>query len=137
MGFTNGCFDLIHPGHLSLLKQAKQSVDKLIVGLNTDISVSKLKGPNRPINNQYARALLLASLEYVDAVILFGEATPLNLVTLLLPDVLIKGADYKVDEVVGADVVIQNGGKVSLINLVKGESSTKLIAKASIPAKVI
>ncbi len=131
IGFTNGCFDLIHPGHLDLLKKAKAQVDRLIVGLNTDASVKRLKGEHRPIKNEVSRALVLASLSFVDGVILFNEDTPLTLISTLMPDVLIKGADYTLKQVVGADIVAGYGGRVSLIELVPGESSSLLIQKAS------
>ncbi|MBM3632529.1 MAG: D-glycero-beta-D-manno-heptose-7-phosphate kinase [Alphaproteobacteria bacterium] len=129
LGFTNGCFDLLHLGHLHSLKECKKGCDRLIVGLNCDTSIQRLKGKNRPIQEENVRAHVLAALEYVDAVILFEEETPLNLITSLLPDVLFKGADYTVDTVVGADVVHLNGGKVHLIDLKPGYSTTATVEK--------
>jgi D-beta-D-heptose 7-phosphate kinase/D-beta-D-heptose 1-phosphate adenosyltransferase len=129
IGFTNGCFDLLHPGHVSLLRQAKAACDRLVVGLNSDASVQRLKGPTRPVQNETARATVLASLEAVDAVVLFDQDTPLELITALRPDVLVKGADYTIDKVVGADVVQAHGGKVLLADLEAGHSTTATIAR--------
>ncbi len=129
VGFTNGCFDILHTGHLSLLSQARAACDFLIVGLNTDDSVRRLKGPERPVNSEHNRALMLAALELVDGVVLFGEDTPLELITALRPDVLVKGADYSRENVVGADFVESNGGRLVLANLVAGQSTTGIIAK--------
>ena len=129
VGFTNGCFDLLHPGHVSLLAQAKGACDRLVVGLNSDASVSRLKGPTRPIQSEAARATVLASLATVDLVVIFGEDTPLDLITALRPDVLVKGADYTVENVVGADLVQGWGGKVVLANLVQGQSTTNTVRK--------
>src|SRR5262249_47864799 len=114
VGFTNGCFDLIHPGHVRLLGQARAACDRLVVGLNTDESVKRLKGPQRPIQNELARATVMASIGAVDLVVLFAEDTPLAMIEALRPDVLIKGADYRLDQVVGADIVQSYGGKVVL-----------------------
>lgn len=129
VGFTNGCFDLLHPGHVSLLAQARAHCDRLIVGLNTDGSVRKLKGEGRPVNVETARAVVLAALETVDAVVLFSEDTPIKLIEALKPDLLVKGADYTVDKVVGADVVTASGGRVLLIDLVPGQSTTGTITR--------
>ncbi|MEY4050355.1 MAG: D-glycero-beta-D-manno-heptose 1-phosphate adenylyltransferase [Bacteroidota bacterium] len=129
VSFTNGCFDIIHPGHLFSLKQAAAEADYLIVGLNSDASVRKLKGPSRPINNTESRALVLANLIVVDAVIVFEEETPLELIKALLPDVMVKGGDYTVDQVVGGKEVIANGGKVIINPIVEGFSTTGLIEK--------
>jgi D-beta-D-heptose 7-phosphate kinase/D-beta-D-heptose 1-phosphate adenosyltransferase len=129
VGFTNGCFDLLHPGHVSLLEEAKASCDRLIVAMNCDNSVKRLKGEERPIQHEAARAIVLASLCSVDMVIVFSEDTPIPLLELLKPDVLIKGGDYTIDEVVGADVVGAYGGQVKLAGLVPGHSSTAVIAK--------
>lgn len=129
VGFTNGCFDLLHPGHISLLKQSADQCDKLIVGLNSDASVSRLKGPERPVQNEMARATVLSSLACVDMVVIFGEDTPMELLSDLLPDVLIKGADYTIDQVVGADLIQQNGGRVFLANLEDGFSTTNTVNK--------
>ena len=129
VGFTNGCFDLLHPGHISLLTQARATCDRLIVGLNTDASVRRLKGEGRPVNSQMARAVVLAALETVDAVVLFDEETPLKLIEAIKPNVLVKGADYKLEAVVGADFVISNGGRVVLAELVPGQSTTGVIER--------
>ena len=129
VGFTNGCFDLLHPGHLSLLNQAKAASDRLVVGLNTDASVERLKGPGRPLQSETARAQVLASLACVDAVVLFDDETPLRLIDMFLPDVLVKGADYTEDTVVGADVVKKNGGKVVLAKLEDGFSTTATVKR--------
>jgi D-beta-D-heptose 7-phosphate kinase/D-beta-D-heptose 1-phosphate adenosyltransferase len=129
VGFTNGCFDLLHPGHVSLLSQAKAACDRLIVGLNTDASVSKLKGPTRPVQKEQGRATVLASLSSVDLVVLFGEETPLALIEAFRPDVLVKGADYTVETVVGSDLVLGYGGQVVLAQLKQGQSTTNLIAR--------
>jgi len=127
--FTNGCFDIVHPGHIYYLTEAKKYGDILIIGLNTDESVSRLKGANRPINNQHDRATVIDALKPVDYVCFFDEDTPIDLITYLNPDVLIKGADYKEEEVVGAEFVKSHGGKVVLIPFVEGKSTTKIIQK--------
>ena len=129
VSFTNGCFDILHPGHLFSLKQAAAEADYLIVGLNSDASVKKLKGPSRPINNTESRAIVLANLIVVDAVVVFEEETPLELIKALLPDVMVKGGDYAIDEVVGGKEVIANGGKVIINPIVEGFSTTSLIEK--------
>ena len=129
VGFTNGCFDLLHPGHVSLLAQAKAACDRLVVGLNSDASVSRLKGPTRPVQSEAARATVLASLVTVDLVVIFGEDTPLEVITALRPDVLVKGADYTVDTVVGADLVQGWGGRVHLAKLVDGHSTTNTVRR--------
>lgn len=127
--FTNGCFDILHAGHIHSLMQAASFADVLIVGLNSDASTKRLKGDNRPVNNEQNRALLLASLAVVDAVVLFDEDTPYELITSILPDVLVKGGDYTVDTIVGAKEVMENGGTVEIIPLVEGLSTTSLIQK--------
>jgi D-beta-D-heptose 7-phosphate kinase/D-beta-D-heptose 1-phosphate adenosyltransferase len=127
--FTNGCFDLIHPGHLHYLHAARALGHRLIVGLNSDASVRRLKGPTRPIMDENARALLLASLCYVDAVVLFDEDTPLRLITALRPEVLVKGGDYTEAQVVGAPEVRSWGGTVELLPFVEGYSSSEIIKK--------
>lgn len=127
--FTNGVFDLLHLGHITYLAKAAELGDKLIIGLNTDASVKRLKGESRPVNDQNNRAALLAALFFVDAVILFEEDTPRELITRLLPDVLIKGADYTIDNIAGAKEVLANGGEVKTITLVDGYSSTAIINK--------
>ncbi|SLN21167.1 D-glycero-beta-D-manno-heptose-7-phosphate kinase [Oceanibacterium hippocampi] len=129
VGFTNGCFDLVHPGHVSLLGQARAACDRLIVGLNSDQSIARLKGPDRPIQAEAARAIVLASLASVDLVIVFAEDTPIRLIETLKPDVLVKGADYAPDQVVGGDIVRANGGKVMLARLEDGYSTTRTIAR--------
>jgi D-beta-D-heptose 7-phosphate kinase/D-beta-D-heptose 1-phosphate adenosyltransferase len=129
VGFTNGCFDLMHPGHLSLLHETKFHCDKLIVGLNSDDSVKRLKGPNRPVNGEVERALLLASLAVVDMVVIFEEDTPRALIEALKPSVLVKGADYQRHQVVGHDIVDRYGGKIILVPLKEGYSTTNLIRK--------
>ncbi len=128
--FTNGCFDLLHPGHVSLLEQAARHGDRLVVALNTDASVQRLKGPTRPLQDEVARARVMGALRCVDLVVLFDEDTPLETITALLPDVLVKGADYAPHEVVGADVVAAHGGELVLVSLVAGQSTSSLVAKA-------
>lgn len=129
IAFTNGCFDIIHPGHLFSLAQAANEADFLIVGLNSDASVRKLKGPTRPINTTQSRAIVLANLIVVDAVVIFEEETPLELISTLLPDVIVKGGDYTIDQIVGGKEVIANGGKVVINPMVEGFSTTSLIDK--------
>lgn len=129
IGFTNGCFDLLHPGHVTLLAQSAAKVDRLIVGLNSDASVQRLKGPTRPVQHETARGIVLAGLSSVDLVVLFGEDTPLELIRAVRPDVLIKGADYKVEDIVGAEDVQHYGGEVVLINLVPQQSTTRLVQR--------
>lgn len=134
IGFTNGCFDLIHPGHASLLQQARAACDRLVVGLNTDASVQRLKGPDRPVQSEQARATVLAALSAVDAVVLFDEDTPLTLIDAIRPDVLVKGADYTVETVVGSDVVLGYGGRVLLADIRAGHSTSAIIAKSGVRA---
>jgi D-beta-D-heptose 7-phosphate kinase/D-beta-D-heptose 1-phosphate adenosyltransferase len=135
IAFTNGCFDLLHPGHVALLNQASRSADRLVVGLNSDLSVRRLKGAGRPIQSEVARATVLASLKAVDAVVIFQEDTPLELIAALEPDVLVKGADYTIDTVVGAELVLQRGGKVLLADLVPAHSTTNTIERIAAGAK--
>ena len=130
IGFTNGCFDLIHPGHVKLLTQARAACDRLVVGLNSDVSVAGLKGEGRPIQDQQARAQVLAALEAVDLVVLFDEPTPLELIREIRPKVLVKGADYRREDVVGADLVEAAGGEVLLVDLVPGQSTSRLVAQS-------
>ena len=125
--FTNGCFDILHKGHLSYLHQSKDLGDYLIVGLNSDDSVTLLKGSDRPINNQNVRAKNLLRLDYVDAVIIFSEETPEELIKLLLPDILTKGGDYQKNQIAGSNTVINNGGKVIILPHLKGYSTTAII----------
>lgn len=127
--FTNGCFDLIHMGHVDYLEKARALGNRLIIGLNTDKSISTIKGPNRPIVDENARARVLAAMCFVDAVIFFDEPTPINLITTICPDILVKGNDYSVETIVGADFVIRNGGEVKTIELVEGYSTTSIIEK--------
>jgi rfaE bifunctional protein nucleotidyltransferase chain/domain len=127
--FTNGCFDIVHLGHIDYLEKAREKGDKLIVGLNTDASVSKLKGETRPVVAEYARARMMAAFEFVDAVVFFAEETPLCLIEQLKPDILTKGSDYTVENIVGADFVLKLGGKVETLDLVEGYSTTQLIEK--------
>lgn len=127
--FSNGCFDIVHRGHIDYLIKAAALGNRLVIGLNNDVSVKILKGENRPINDEQARALLLASLRFVDAVILFEEETPYNLIEQIVPDVLVKGNDYTIDQIAGADVVKENGGKVITIDLTPGYSSSLIIQK--------
>jgi len=126
--FTNGCFDILHLGHVDYLEQAAAKGNRLIVGLNTDSSVKRLKGPERPVNNEYARARILAALQFVDAVVLFEEDTPANLIEAVCPDVLIKGNDYTIENIIGAKFVIANGGSVETIPLVPGVSTTNILS---------
>ena len=135
VGFANGCFDLIHPGHVRLLTQARAACDRLIVALNTDESVKRLKGPNRPLQNETARAIVMASMAPVDLVILFGEDTPLEAIQALKPDILVKGSDYTIDRVVGADLVQGWGGQVVLVTLEEGHSTTGTIRRMALPEK--
>lgn len=129
IGFTNGVFDLLHPGHVSLIRQARAACDKLVVGLNGDASVKRLKGESRPVQNEAARAAVLASLADVDQIVIFGEDTPINVIKSIRPSVLVKGADYARDQVVGGDLVEEWGGQVVLARLVDGHSTTATIAK--------
>ena len=127
--FTNGCFDIIHRGHIEVLARAADLGDKLIVGLNSDVSIQKLKGKDRPIIQENSRAILLAALDFIDAIVLFSEETPLDLINTIKPDILAKGGDYKIDTIVGHDIVKENGGEVILIPFVDGFSSTNIINK--------
>ena len=129
--FTNGVFDLLHPGHIDVLVAARRLGDALIVGLNTDASVRRLKGPERPVRSEAERAYVLAAVEAVDAVVLFGEDTPIDLVVTLEPDVIAKGGDYTVDTIVGAREVIARGGEAVVIPLTPGQSTTSIIEKLS------
>lgn len=130
IAFTNGVFDIIHQGHIFSLSQAAKEADYLIVGLNADVSVKRLKGETRPVNNQDSRALVLASLIMVDAVVLFEEDTPLELIKAIMPDVIIKGGDYTVEQVAGAKEIIANGGRVVINPILEGFSTTSIIEQA-------
>jgi rfaE bifunctional protein nucleotidyltransferase chain/domain len=127
--FTNGVFDLLHIGHITYMAKAADLGDKLIIGLNSDKSVKRIKGESRPVNDQNSRSAILAALFFVDAIIVFEEDTPRDLITALLPDVLIKGADYAIENIVGGKEVIANGGEVKTIDFVEGYSSTSIIQK--------
>jgi D-beta-D-heptose 7-phosphate kinase/D-beta-D-heptose 1-phosphate adenosyltransferase len=127
VGFTNGCFDLLHPGHVQLLCEARSHCDRLVVGLNDDASVKRLKGASRPVQTETARSIVLAGLAFVDAVVLFAEDTPLDLIGRVKPDVLVKGADYRIDEVVGRELVESYGGRVVLVELLPDASTTLII----------
>ena len=129
VSFTNGCFDILHKGHIASLSDAAREADFLVVGVNSDASTRRLKGDNRPVNDQDARALLLASLLMVDAVIIFDQDTPLELISAVKPDVLVKGGDYTIDQIVGAKEVIAAGGRVVINPIVPGVSTTGLIEK--------
>jgi D-beta-D-heptose 7-phosphate kinase/D-beta-D-heptose 1-phosphate adenosyltransferase len=130
VGFTNGCFDILHAGHISLLREAAAACDRLIVALNSDASVAKLKGPERPVQREMVRAAVMAAVKGVDAVVVFGEQTPEALIRELQPDVLVKGADYAEDQIVGADIVRARGGRIVRVTLVDGQSTTKIIEKS-------
>lgn len=127
--FTNGCFDILHQGHVYSLSQAAKEADVLIVGVNSNASVKKLKGDGRPVNDQASRALILASLVMVDAVVIFEEDTPLELISALLPDVLVKGGDYTLEQIVGAKEVMSNGGRVVINPIISGFSTSMIIEK--------
>jgi D-glycero-beta-D-manno-heptose 1-phosphate adenylyltransferase len=127
--FTNGCFDIIHLGHVDYLEKARMLGDKLVVGLNSDNSVSRFKGPNRPLQDQNSRARVLASMQFVDLIVFFNEDTPLTLISELLPNVLVKGSDYLAENIVGADVVKKHGGEVKTIDFIDGYSTTRIVEK--------
>ena len=128
--FTNGCFDLLHVGHVRYLNEAKTHGDILVVGINSDASVQKLKGPNRPVQNQNDRAEILSNLKSVDFVTVFNEETPLELITVVRPNVLVKGGDWKPEQIVGSEFVLKNGGKVLSLKYYDGKSTTNLIEKS-------
>lgn len=134
VGFTNGCFDILHPGHIAILRGAASYCDRLIVGLNADASVTRLKGPTRPVQTEASRASVVGAIDCVDLVVVFDEDTPFQLIQALLPDVLVKGADYDESQIVGADIVRAAGGRVERVELVPGQSTTKLIRKAVLPS---
>ena len=127
--FTNGCFDLLHYGHIDYLAKARDLGDRLVLGLNTDASISRIKGPSRPVKDEISRSHILAAMQCVDAVILFDEETPINLISMISPDVLVKGGDYEVKDIVGHEIVLNNKGKVCTIDFVDGYSSSALIEK--------
>lgn len=127
--FTNGCFDIVHLGHVDYLEKARLLGDKLVVGVNTDQSVSKLKGPNRPLQDEMSRTRVMASFWFVDAVVLFDQETPYELIKAVQPNILVKGDDYTLENIVGHDLVLEKGGEVKTIPLVKGYSTTQVVAK--------
>jgi D-beta-D-heptose 7-phosphate kinase/D-beta-D-heptose 1-phosphate adenosyltransferase len=129
VGFTNGCFDLLHPGHIQILQRSRAACDRLIVGINTDASVKRNKGPNRPVQDEISRAIVLSALASVDMVVLFDDETPYDLIRTLRPIVLLKGADYTLDQVVGADLVKADGGEVLLVDLIENQSTTAIIKR--------
>ena len=129
IAFTNGCFDILHEGHIYSLSQAAKEADVLVVGVNADNSVRKLKGDDRPINNQHSRSLIIASLLIADAVVIFEEDTPLELIRKVMPDVLVKGGDYTIETIVGAKEVIANGGRVVINPIIKDFSTSGIIEK--------
>jgi len=127
--FTNGCFDILHLGHVDYLEKSRNLGDRLVVGLNTDSSVSRYKGPDRPVQDENSRARVISSLQFVDMVVLFDQDTPQELISTLVPDVLVKGSDYLAENIVGADVVKKAGGEVKTIDFVQGYSTSKVIEK--------
>ena len=127
--FTNGVFDLLHIGHITYMAKAAELGDKLVIGLNSDSSVKRIKGEDRPVNDQNSRAALLAALFFVDGIVVFEEDTPIEIITSLMPDILVKGADYSIENIVGAKEVMANGGEVKTIDFVEGYSSTSIIKK--------
>jgi D-beta-D-heptose 7-phosphate kinase/D-beta-D-heptose 1-phosphate adenosyltransferase len=129
IAFTNGCFDILHAGHVSFLRESRRRGDLLVVGLNSDASIRRLKGAGRPVNHEADRVMVLSELESVDYIVVFDEDTPIKLIEAILPEALIKGADYKKKQVVGWQVVEKHGGKVVLVDLVKGRSTTNIIRK--------
>lgn len=127
--FTNGCFDIVHRGHIDYLSKAKDLGSKLVLGLNTDASVQRLKGPNRPVVDEESRAILMAALQFIDLVVFFDEDTPYELIKALQPDVLVKGSDYNAEDIVGYDILMAKGGKVETIDFVEGFSTTSIVEK--------
>jgi rfaE bifunctional protein nucleotidyltransferase chain/domain len=127
--FTNGCFDIVHRGHIDYLSKAKDKGTKLILGLNTDASVQRLKGPQRPVVDEESRAILMASLQFIDLVVFFDEDTPYELIKALQPDILVKGSDYNAEDIVGYDILMAKGGKVETIDFVPGSSTTSIVEK--------
>ena len=127
--FTNGCFDVLHLGHIKILSESKKLGDKLVVGLNTDESVKILKGKNRPVNNNHHRSMMLAALSFVDLIVFFEEENPYNLIKLVLPNIITKGGDYKEKDIIGGDLILSKGGQINIIPLLPNLSSSKLIEK--------
>ena len=130
--FTNGCFDVLHLGHIKILSESKNLGDKLVVGLNTDESVKILKGKNRPVNNNQHRSMMLAALSFVDLIVFFEEENPYNLIKLVLPNIITKGGDYKEKDVIGGDLILSKGGQINIIPLLPNLSSSKLIEKCKL-----
>jgi rfaE bifunctional protein nucleotidyltransferase chain/domain len=129
--FTNGCFDIVHLGHIDYLSRAADLADVLVIGVNTDASVSRIKGENRPLQDELSRSMLLASFQFVEAVVLFDDDTPYELIKAIQPDVLVKGSDYKEEDIVGADIVGDKGGKIVTIDFLDGYSTSSIIEKAN------
>ncbi len=129
IAFTNGVFDILHEGHLTSICQAASFADVLIVGINADASVKRLKGPTRPITNEHGRLLLMAAMQVTDAVVLFAEDTPIELIRAIMPDVLVKGGDYTIEQIIGAKEVLANGGKVEIVPILEGFSTTSIIER--------
>ncbi|TXK36394.1 D-glycero-beta-D-manno-heptose 1-phosphate adenylyltransferase [Pontibacter qinzhouensis] len=127
--FTNGCFDILHLGHVDYLEKARQLGDKMVLGLNTDASICRIKGPSRPLQDEMSRARVMASLLFIDAVVLFDENTPLKLIEAIQPDILVKGDDYTIENIVGHEIVMARGGAVKTVPLVKGYSTTNIVNK--------
>ncbi len=127
--FTNGCFDLLHIGHIHYINEASELGDKLIIGLNSDDSVKKLKGESRPVNNELSRAAILAFMEVIDLIIIFDTETPYDLIKEIVPDVLVKGGDWKPEQIVGSDIVLENNGIVKSLSFIEGYSSSAIIDK--------
>ncbi len=130
--FTNGCFDIVHLGHIDYLSKARDLGDILILGLNTDSSVRRIKGETRPVNDENARARILASFNFIDALILFDEDTPYDLINFVQPDVLVKGSDYKPHEIVGSDIVLKKGGRIETIDFLEGYSTSSIIKRLTL-----
>jgi len=131
IGFTNGCFDIVHLGHIDYLSRAADLADVLVIGVNTDASVSRIKGANRPLQDEFSRSMLLASFQFVDAVVLFDDDTPYELIKAIQPNVLVKGSDYNEADIVGADIVGDKGGKIVTIDFLDGYSTSSIIEKAN------
>lgn len=127
--FTNGCFDILHRGHVEYLAKASDLGDYLVLGLNTDSSIRRIKGENRPVNDEYARAMVIASLSFVTKVVFFDDDTPYELIKFVKPNILVKGDDYKAEDIVGYDIVKENGGEIITVELTQGYSTTKIIEK--------
>ena len=134
IAFTNGCFDILHAGHIAMLREARNTADLLVVGLNSDKSIRRIKGKDRPVNQQNNRIMVLSELESIDYIIVFNQDTPIQLLKKIKPDVLVKGGDYRLNQVVGADLVESHGGKVVLVKPIKGLSTTQIVRKLNRPS---